>query len=67
MKISYKNTNAQPIQINVIAKERFQTQSKNNYLTVENNTYKDITLNQKQSEEHWNAKISNFGIQKTNQ
>ena len=39
-----------PVQINATAKERFQTQSKNN-LTAENNTYKDITLNQTQSEE----------------
>ena len=35
------------VQINPTAKECFQTQSKNN-LTVNNNTYKDITLNQTQ-------------------
>ena len=37
----YKNTNAQPVQINATAEERFQTQNRNN-LTIKNNTYKDI-------------------------
>ena len=51
--IFYKNTNSQPVQINAAAGERFQTQNRNNS-TVENNTYKDITLNQTQSEGHRN-------------
>ena len=49
----YKNTNAQPVNINATAKVRFQTQSRNN-LTVENNTYKDITLNQTVNEGYGN-------------
>ena len=52
----YKNAN---VQINVTAAERFQIQNKND-LTVENNTYKDITLNQMQREEHWNEEYSNI-------
>ena len=37
--------NAQPVQINAVAGERFQTQNRNNP-TVENNTYKDVRQNQ---------------------
>ena len=44
----YKNRNDQPVQINATAGERFQTQNRNN-LTVKNNTYEDITLNQTHS------------------
>ena len=51
-----KNTNAQPVQINPTAEKRFQTKSKKN-LTVEINTYKDITPNQTLSEEHRNEEI----------
>ena len=39
-----KNTNAQPVQINAKAGERFQTRNRTK-LTNENNTYKDFTLN----------------------
>ena len=50
----YKTTNAQTNQINATARERrFQTQNRNN-LTVQNNTRKDITLSQTQSEGHRN-------------
>ena len=52
----YKNVNAQPVEINATAEECFQTQSKNN-LIIENNTYKDITLNQTQSEKYRNEEI----------
>ena len=46
----YETTNAQPVQINATAEKRpFQTQNRNN-LTVENNTCKDITESQTQSE-----------------
>ena len=44
----YKNTNAQPFQINATTEEHFQKQSRNN-LKVENSTCKDIALNQRQS------------------
>ena len=53
----YKNTNAQLVQIT--SEERFLTQSKNN-LTVKNKTYKDITLNQTQSEQHRNLEIRQY-------
>ena len=43
----HKNTNTQPIQINATTEE----QGRNN-LTVDDITYKDIPLNQTQSEEH---------------
>ena len=49
----YKNTNVQPVQINATTGERFQTQNRKS-LTVKNNTYKYITLNQLQSEGLWN-------------
>ena len=52
-KYFYKNMNAQSVQINAAAGERFETQNRNNP-TVQNNTYKDITLNKTQSEEHRN-------------
>ena len=52
----YKNGN---VQINATAAERFQIQNKND-LAVKNNTYKDITLNQMQREEHWNEEYSNI-------
>ena len=39
-----KNTNAQPVQINAKAGERFQTRNRTK-LTNENNKYKDFTLN----------------------
>ena len=41
----YRNTNAQPVQINATTEERFQRQSKNDYdFTGEYNTYKNIAL-----------------------
>ena len=52
-KYFYKNMNAQSVQINAAAGERFETQNRNNP-TVQNSTYKDITLNKTQSEEHRN-------------
>ena len=54
-----KNTNAQPVQINAKAGERFQTQNRKK-LTNENNTYKDFTLNQTQSEGLWNVKTQQY-------
>ena len=48
----YKNTNAHPIQINGTAEEQG-----NNNLTAEDNTYKDISRNQTQSEEHRNEEL----------
>ena len=55
----FKNTNAQPVQINPKAGERFQTQNRKK-LTNENNTYKDFTLNQTQSEGLWNVKTQQY-------
>ena len=52
-KYFYKNMNPQSVQINAAAGERFETQNRNNP-TVQNSTYKDITLNKTQSEEHRN-------------
>ena len=46
-KYFYKNMNAQSVQINAAAGERFETQNWNNS-TVKNNTYEEITLNQTQ-------------------
>ena len=48
----YKNTNAHPIQINGTAEEQG-----NENLTVEDNTYKDISRNQTQCEEHRNEEL----------
>ena len=48
----HKNTNTQPIQINAIAEE----QGRNN-VTVNIIMYKDIPLNQTQSEEHRNEEL----------
>ena len=48
----HENTNTQPIQINATAEE----QGRNN-LTVAGITYKDIPLNQTQSEEYRNEKL----------
>ena len=46
----------------VTAEERFQTQSKNN-LTLEHNTYKDITMNKMQNEEyHHYRNVGNSSI-----
>ena len=48
----YKNTNAHPTQINGTAEEQG-----NENLTVEDNTYKDISRNQTQCEEHRNKEL----------
>ena len=48
----HKNTNTQPIQISATAEE----QGRNN-VAVDDFTYKDIPLNQRQSEEHRNEEL----------
>ena len=57
----YKNTNVQPVQINGTAKKRFQNQGRNN-LTVKDNTYEYITMNQTQNEGYRLKKYSNIGM-----
>ena len=57
----YKNTSVQPVQINGTAKKRFQNQGRNN-LTVKDNTYKYITMNQTQNEGYRLKKYSNIGM-----
>ena len=57
----YKNINVQPVQINGTAKKRFQNQGRNN-LTVKDNTYKYITMNQTQNEGYRLKKYSNIGM-----
>ena len=51
----------QPVQINGTAKKRFQNQGRNN-LTVKDNTYKYITMNQTQNEGYRLKKYSNIGM-----
>ena len=53
----HKNTNTQPIQINATTEE----QGRNN-LTVDDITYKDIPLNQAQSEEHRNEELQQHQV-----
>lgn len=53
---SYKNTDFQLSQIIPTAVDRFQTQTKN-ILTVQKNTYNNITLNQTHCDKHQGEEI----------